>query len=108
MLQQDVSKCAIGGENLGLLRFRRLRHAPAHPEAAAAPRRQARKSTLEILLVVMVQIAIRHQDLELRIEYQKCLEQILLGPKAKFIQHPIAPELKRKEDVVNMHDHSWV
>jgi hypothetical protein len=49
-----------GGKKFGSLRFRLLGHASAHPEAAAAPIRQTWKSGLEILRIVMVEIAIRH------------------------------------------------
>ena len=56
----------------------------------------------------MRQVAIGHQHLELRIKGQERLQQILLGPKAKFLHHPIAPVLERQKDIVDVHDDAWL
>jgi hypothetical protein len=37
---------------------------------------------------------------EFGIKGQKRLEQVLLGPKAKLAQYPIAPIIEKKENVV--------
>ena len=56
----------------------------------------------------MRQVAIGHQDLELRIKGQERLQQVLLGPKAKFLLHPIAPVIEGQKDIVDMHNDAWL
>jgi len=56
--------------------------------------------------MVVAEITIRHQHLEFGIKRQECLEQILLSPKTKFLQNPIAPVIKRKENVVDVYDYA--
>ena len=57
---------------------------PAHSEAAFTPGRQPRKSSLEIFLVVVVEVAVGHQHLELKIKYQERLQQVVRSPKPRL------------------------
>src|SRR6266516_2853041 len=52
----------------------------------------------------MSKVAIGDEHFEFRIKAQERLKQILFGPKAKFIHHPVAAIIERKENVVNVHD----
>jgi hypothetical protein len=55
--------------------------------------------------MVVAEITIRYQHLELGIKRQECLKQILLSPKTKFVHDPIAPVIKRNENVVDVYDY---
>ena len=43
----------------------------------------------------------------LRIKGQERLQQVLLGPKSKFLLHPIARVIERKENIMDMHNDTW-
>ena len=54
--------------------------------------------------MAMVEVGVGHQDFELRIKCQECLQQVLLSPKPELLNHPITPVIKGQEDIVDVHD----
>src|ERR1041385_2484180 len=81
---------------------------PPHPKAATAPPRRNRKSGLELFHIMMREITVAHKHLELTVKGQDRRQEILLAQKTKFIEPPVPPIIEWQENVVNVHNHTWV
>ena len=53
--------------------------------------------------VVNLHRARGQENFELRVEAEKRLQQVLLGPEPEVVQHGVARIVGRKKDVMNVH-----
>jgi hypothetical protein len=66
----------------------------------------AREALLQHPRVVNLHRARGPEDFELRVEAEKCLQQVLLGPEPEVVQHGVARIVGRKKDIVNVDQNS--